>query len=86
VKRLNICVMIILFTTLLSFSSIVYAESTTINVSAVIQIAGSVTNSETLEFGTIIADPGGDTIKIDASSHRNQLLLQQEYQVLQKVV
>lgn len=44
------------------------AEDTTINVNAVIQVAASITNTVDLDFGTIIADPSGDVITIDATN------------------
>lgn len=45
-----------------------WAEDTTLNVNAVVQIAASISNTVDLDFGTIIADPAGDTIRIDATN------------------
>ncbi len=46
----------------------VWAEDTTVTVNAVIVLAASVSNTEALDFGTIIADPTGDTLTINASA------------------
>ncbi len=61
----------------------VWAEDTTVTVNAVIQIAASITNTEALDFGTIIADPIGDTIQIDASSQDVTLATDRQTTVVQ---
>ena len=61
----------LLFFLLLISATNSFAETANVTVTATIESAASVTSTSDLAFGTIIADPDGDTIIVNAQGQSN---------------